>query len=361
MAFCSNTKNTNAYVKASGAGVAGGAGASGCAGVGAGVKGAHAKHEIKDMRFRADAKRQRRNKATLFINIALVLFLIALLSGIGSTVCALSASAKHKNLDQYFDGKLIENSKSTHEKDAYPGYSEPRKAIAKNNGSLPMYVRMSYKTYWCEKNSSGKWVRSSDKSLNSSYIEVEVTNDSSWFDGGDGWYYYKKQIAPGAKSSSLLKKVTLSTEIGEENNTDSNHAVASEYIGKAAGVDVKLQCTAEVPEKDKKGGSDAKGAFAPKTGDSLPTFAILLGAIAVLALLAAIIFLIASRHKSRRGNDGGSGGTGGGAGSGGAGGYGSDVGRASSVSASGSAGVGDSRGGSCCSVASNDDGLMGAA
>lgn len=285
---------------------AAGAGAGGaCAGgaAGAGGAGRSAVKICSERSSRANKKR----KVTLFITLGLVFLLVALASSIGATVCAISDSSKHLEFEEYFDGKLIQDSEYSYEQDAYPGYTEPRTAIAINNGSLPMYARVNYTTYWAEPSSAGgdEWTRSSDESLDPSLIEVNLATDSNWEDGGDGWYYYQAEIAPGEQTSNFLDSVTLSTLIGEEYNDNTNHAVSSIYAGKAAEVDVELQCTAQPVDSGSGSGSGAQAAFMPKTGDTLSPLTILLIALAILAALACFIFVILARRRSRDDDDDG--------------------------------------------------------
>lgn len=286
-------------------GAGGGRGARGAArgrggAGGAGSAGASAVNICNERSSRASKKR----KVTLFITLGLVFLFLALACSIGATVCAISDSSKHLEFEEYFDGKLIQDSEYSYEGDAYPGYTEPRTAIAVNNGSLPMYARVNYTTYWAESDGAGEWTRSSDESLDPSLIEVNLAADSNWEDGGDGWYYYQAEIAPGEQTSNFLDSVTLSTQIGEEYNDNTNHAVSSIYAGKAAEVDVELQCTAE-PVKSDGAGSGAQAAFMPKTGDTLSPLTILLIALAILAALACFIFVILARRRSRDDDDDG--------------------------------------------------------
>ncbi len=187
------------------------------------------------------------SKSIPWLTLALVFFLGALLFGVGGTFAALTDAQKHDDLNAYPDGKLINKGEAIGEVEAYPGLAIDRTVVAKNEGKQEMYVRMQLSKVWVQKNSSGKWEKTTDTSLQTDFIEIVLDDTSSWIDGGDGWYYYKSSIKAGDQSTSLLKQVKLSDDIGEDQNDNWYHEVttSSKYVGKAAQVAVTMQCTAE--------------------------------------------------------------------------------------------------------------------
>lgn len=232
----------------------------------------------------------RPNMGLKLLYVALAMLLIAMISGVGATVCALDDTSKHFEYTEYFDGKLTEESRVSEVAPAYPGYSDTRVAIATNAGTLPMYARMSIEPYWAEADSTGTWTRSVDESLDTSLIEVGYNLDGSWEYGDDGWWYYLAQIQPGESTTSLLTGITLSTQIGEENNDGTNHEVSSIYLNKAANVDVNLQCT-----------TDPTFGTVPKTGEVLSPLTMVLITITLLAALACIALALLSRRRKCEG------------------------------------------------------------
>ena len=191
-----------------------------------------------------------------WLTLALIFFLCALILGVGATFAALSDSQTHNNLDGYADGKLINKGDAIGEVDAYPGVTVDRTAIAKNEGKQVMYTRMKIEKKWMQKDASGKnWVDvdSKDTTLSTDEIEVVLDDTTKWIDGGDGYYYYSDAINAGEQSTSLLKAVKLSEDIGQEQNDNKYHqnstteetSTTSKYVGKAAKVSVTMECTAE--------------------------------------------------------------------------------------------------------------------
>ena len=263
----------------------------------------------------------RKSKVTIFACIASICLLIAFAGCITGTVCALSDDQKHLGYDSYFDGILVGNDHVLGETEVYPGYSEKRTAIAQNNGTLPMYARMQLSKYWVEEQGD-TWVKSSDTSLNTDYIEVGLDESSGWVDGGDGWYYYLQEIAPSAQSTSLLKTMSFSTQIGEPNNDNNNHQVSSEYVGKGAQIDIALECVSEPPPIDDtgkdsdnysapnynlaaygfNGGSlgDIQSYFVSDTGDDISLLAYALFALSVAFFIASLCFFIIAKKRHKK-------------------------------------------------------------
>ncbi len=258
-----------------------------------------------------------KSKVTIFACIASICLLIAFAGCVTGTLCALTDEQKHSSYDAYFDGKLIENDTPIGEVEAYPGYSEPATAIAENRGNLPMWARMQYTKYWLEKQGD-TWVKSTDSGLNTDYIQVDIDESSGWVDGGDGWYYYMQEIAPSTQSTTLLKTLSFSTEIGEPYNDDNNHAISSTYVGKSANVDINLECVAKQPEVvdntssfsspnfnfasyDFSGGlGDIQGYFVSDTSDDISLLAYALFGLSVAAFISSLCFFIIARKKYRK-------------------------------------------------------------
>lgn len=227
----------------------------------------------------------RPNMVLKLLYVALAMLLVTMISGVGATVCALNDVSKHLEYTEYFDGKLTEESHAAEVVPAYSGYSNSRVAAAVNEGTMPMYARMSIEPYWAEADSAGTWTRSSDDSLDTSLIEVGYNLDGGWEYGDDGWWYYLAEVQPGESTTSLMTGITLSTQIGEENNDGANHEASSIYAGKAANVDVQLECS-----------TDPAFGAAPKTGDVLSPLTMILIAVTLLAALACIALALLGRR-----------------------------------------------------------------
>lgn len=67
----------------------------------------------------------------------------------------------------------------------------------RNDGTIPVYVRVSVSGYWCD--SKGDIIEPWEGS-------VTLAENSNWFKGSDGFYYYNKSIAPNGRTENLLGK-----------------------------------------------------------------------------------------------------------------------------------------------------------
>lgn len=72
-----------------------------------------------------------------------------------------------------------------------------------NGSNIPVFVRVSVSGYYVK---DGKIVEPWNGAIS--------INSSDWFQGSDGYYYYKKSIAPGVSTSNLLSNgITLEQRV----------------------------------------------------------------------------------------------------------------------------------------------------
>lgn len=286
------------------------------------------------MAVQTQEHKHRRAGAMTLTNAAVAALLVALLLGIGGTFAALNDATKHIGNEGYSDAKLLQTWGDQEVTSIYPGFKQDRTAIAENNGTEAMYVRMKLSKFWADRDSrtdeedgtnkteskdatgnNGTLTPTSDPQFNADYIEVGIADTEKWVDGEDGWWYYTDVIEPGQQSTSLISSVGISTAAGEENNDGQSTAekhgnMPSAYLTEAAVLDVELQAVTTYPEKGKSddgGASDASGkkasyvksAFIPKTGDGLSPLVITLFALALLALCVCFILFIVSRKRAK--------------------------------------------------------------
>lgn len=100
----------------------------------------------------------------------------------------------------------------------------PKTVIAKNTGTVPVVVRLSYEEYWKAAGST-----STDHQTELPLLDgdsdpiaiVNLQNQADWEDGNDGYFYYKYVINPGQESNSMFKSVTLNckNDFGGINDT----------------------------------------------------------------------------------------------------------------------------------------------
>lgn len=87
-----------------------------------------------------------------------------------------------------------------------PGMEVTKKAYVENNGSVDFYTRVKItKTF----------VPAQGEELDTYLVRLDI-NEKYWELGNDGFYYYKKPVAPGEETKPLFTTVTFSTEMGNE-------------------------------------------------------------------------------------------------------------------------------------------------
>lgn len=102
-----------------------------------------------------------------------------------------------------------------------PGDCTDKKIYVKNTGTKKANVRVRLTMAWYDEHGTAT-------GLSTDNVKLGRTG-KSWNNGDDGWYYYNN-LAPGAKTSCLIKKVRLS-----------GNDTGNEYQGKALKIKVEAQ------------------------------------------------------------------------------------------------------------------------
>ena len=125
-----------------------------------------------------------------------------------------------------------------------PGMEVTKKAYVENNGSVDFYTRVKItKTF----------VPAQDDEmpqLNTKLVRLDI-NEKYWEPGNDGFYYYKKPVAPGEETKPLFTTVTFSTEMGNEYQN----------------VKVKIDLDAQAVQSRNNGDSATKATGWPETDE----------------------------------------------------------------------------------------------
>ncbi len=80
---------------------------------------------------------------------------------------------------------------------------------AKNNGTVPIYVRAQVNIYWQDANGNQLWeepVKGTDYT-----IEWGDGLNTAWIQGSDGFYYWTQPLAAGAEAENLIDELTWKT------------------------------------------------------------------------------------------------------------------------------------------------------
>lgn len=106
-----------------------------------------------------------------------------------------------------------------------------KEVMFKNTGSADVFLRIAYAETWVytESLSGGKTEQiilpnRSEPGNDDSIVLKEWHNwNDNWYDGGDGWYYYKKVLEAGKNTEEILRSVTFNDT---DNYPDSRYADA---------------------------------------------------------------------------------------------------------------------------------------
>ena len=90
-----------------------------------------------------------------------------------------------------------------------PGMEVTKKAFVKNTGTVDFYTRVKITKTFVPAQGEEK------PELNTKLVRLDI-NEKYWEPGNDGFYYYKKPVAPGEKTEPLFTTVTFSTKMGNE-------------------------------------------------------------------------------------------------------------------------------------------------
>ena len=90
-----------------------------------------------------------------------------------------------------------------------PGMEVTKEAFVKNTGTVDFYTRVKITKTFVPAQGEEK------PELNTKLVRLDI-NEKYWEPGNDGFYYYKKPVAPGEETKPLFTTVTFSTEMGNE-------------------------------------------------------------------------------------------------------------------------------------------------
>ncbi len=159
---------------------------------------------------------------------------IAAASGILAVIAVVGSFAywnQTSSINNPFDtGKygttIIEDFKPTDGENWQPGVNVNKDVFAQNTGNTDVVVRARLDETWTRKNTTTAYKDSNAENydvyktaqanatdgltaLDGSVVIKEFENNGSWIDGGDGWYYYRFNLAAGTTSSKWLDSVKL--------------------------------------------------------------------------------------------------------------------------------------------------------
>lgn len=163
-------------------------------------------------------------KKNVVVTIGLIVIL-TVISGISFTSAYFQDKDKIKN---NFTTAIIE---TEIEEKFEPDVENPKRFIKevkiRNSARTESLIRVSINEIWRDENNP-EWVGEVNSSLVT--LNYDKNLDSNWIYGNDGYYYYRKKLAPDESTELLLESVVFN-EIEDD----------SEYIDKIYEIDIKSE------------------------------------------------------------------------------------------------------------------------
>ena len=174
-------------------------------------------------------------------NLYIIAFL-CFVTLVGVTIAYLQSTAVLENIFNAGTYKTITHEEFTSPSNWTPGDETPKTITTKNDGTIPVRVRVKFDEEWTSKN--GDPLDLTYNGENAAIINLD--NEVDWI-LKDGYYYYTKELVPGETTSSLIKSVTFNPNVeGDVNCTTENGTVTCESTGNSYdGATYKLKITTE--------------------------------------------------------------------------------------------------------------------
>ena len=128
-----------------------------------------------------------------------------------------------------------------------------------NTGDTDAYIRVAVTVNWASADGTRVWAQ---KPAQGTDYTITI-NNSDWFDGGDGFYYYKKAVSPGGLTSALIDRAALNDGVTPPKGTG-----GTEYFLSVEIVASAIQSTpAKVVEDQWKVSVDENGSLSRAGGN----------------------------------------------------------------------------------------------
>ena len=127
---------------------------------------------------------------------------------VGITIAYFTSTSNIENIFNAGTYKTVTTEQFVSPEKWVPGNTTPKTIITKNEGTLPVRVRIKLTETWLSKN--GDYLPLLNNSENVAILNF--TNQSDWIKDGD-YYYYKRELAPGESTTSLIESVTYNPNI----------------------------------------------------------------------------------------------------------------------------------------------------
>ena len=166
------------------------------------------------------ARRLRRIRSKKARKLLVCLTALLCMALVGATVAFLVT--RTGSVTNTFQGSkvacaVIENGNNKDETSGIVSVAEKKNVQIKNTGDTDAYIRVAVVVNWMSEDGSKVWAL---KPTSDDYTITYILGADGWLDGGDGYYYYSKPVAPKDPTSILIEKAMLKDGITGPVGTD---------------------------------------------------------------------------------------------------------------------------------------------
>lgn len=169
----------------------------------------------------------KQSKQTLPSRWLFLLLICAALCLLGTIVAYAAMTTEDKKVNNFQVGNLetrIDEIFTTPVSSLKPGDSHAKKVRVQNDGTIKQFIRIMVIPEIISEMAEKSGERLLPVQINKELLldlDPEKVNSANWLDGGDGYYYYVKGLAPNEKTELLFSTVTLSKDLDNTYNEGS--------------------------------------------------------------------------------------------------------------------------------------------
>ena len=106
------------------------------------------------------------------------------------------------------------------DKDSWTGEKVQKIARVTNTDTFPAIIRVAVEPRWEDPN--GGFFGGNISLLNIEYSNItkDYTTTNSWYDGGDGYYYYTTIVQPGEATEDIIKSIEFNVPEDQKDKYD---------------------------------------------------------------------------------------------------------------------------------------------
>ena len=183
-----------------------------------------------------------KKKKTLVAIIALLLVVV-----VGATFAYYTSNTTFENVFNAGKYKVTLTEVFESPDNWVPGETIPKTVTAKNDGTVPTAVRISYTEQWLKEIDGVETDITSQVSPNPA--NINFYNQDDWT-SSNGYYYYKYILEPTNETSSFISGVTLDSNLNSVTCTGEGNTKTCEAQNSASGAKYKLTFTIQTVQYD---------------------------------------------------------------------------------------------------------------